>query len=381
MLRIMDLQQEQLARGLGDGHRVVHGVAGSGKTMILGYRCLHLAKQMQQPILVLCYNKALAHWLASMVAHKGLAEQFTIRNFHGWCHDQLRQYHVEKPRPGGDDFFEQLVETVIDAVDKQRIPRAQYGAVLIDEGHDFQPQWLRLITQMIDPDTNSLLLLYDDAQSIYRRHHQTFSFKSVGIQAQGRTTILRLNYRNTAEVLNVAYNFACDVMSPEESGDDGIPLLLPESAERHGALPTLVRRNNLHEEAIYLTTYFQNMHQQGIRWSDMAVLYRMRFIGEAVAKQFKTAGIPCHWQQTQGNLSTATDSVQFVTMHSSKGLELPLVSIPGLGYLPHAQANLDDEVRLMYVGVTRAVDQLVMTCHRDSEFVRRLMQTEVRLVA
>jgi superfamily I DNA and RNA helicase len=40
----MDLQQEQLARSLGDGHRVIHGVAGSGKTMILGYRAEYLAK-------------------------------------------------------------------------------------------------------------------------------------------------------------------------------------------------------------------------------------------------------------------------------------------------------------------------------------------------
>ena len=44
MLRVMDLQQEQLARSLGDGHRVIHGVAGSGKTMILGYRAEYLAR-------------------------------------------------------------------------------------------------------------------------------------------------------------------------------------------------------------------------------------------------------------------------------------------------------------------------------------------------
>ena len=29
---------------LGDGHRVIHGVAGSGKTMILGYRAEYLAR-------------------------------------------------------------------------------------------------------------------------------------------------------------------------------------------------------------------------------------------------------------------------------------------------------------------------------------------------
>ena len=60
LIKVMDLQQEQLARSLGDGHRVIHGAAGSGKTMILGYRCAHLAKVSVKPILVLCYNKSLA---------------------------------------------------------------------------------------------------------------------------------------------------------------------------------------------------------------------------------------------------------------------------------------------------------------------------------
>ncbi len=78
----------------------------------------------------------------------------------------------------------------------------QYLAVLIDEGHDFRPEWLRLVTQMVDPNTNCLLLLYDDAQSIYeRKRTRQFSFKSVGIQAQGRTMVLKINYRNTRQVL------------------------------------------------------------------------------------------------------------------------------------------------------------------------------------
>jgi superfamily I DNA/RNA helicase len=83
-------------------------------------------------------------------------------------------------------------------VDRRQIPSGQYQAVLIDEGHDFAPEWLKLVTQMVDPATNSLLVLYDDAQSIYERaRSKQFSFKSVGIQAQGRTTILKINYRNT----------------------------------------------------------------------------------------------------------------------------------------------------------------------------------------
>lgn len=41
VMKVMDLQQEQLARSLGDGHRGIHGVAGSGKTMILRYQAYH----------------------------------------------------------------------------------------------------------------------------------------------------------------------------------------------------------------------------------------------------------------------------------------------------------------------------------------------------
>ena len=53
---------------------------------------------------------------------------------------------------------------------------------------------------MVHPETNSLLVLYDDAQSINRRKARLgFSFAEVGIQARGRTTILRMNYCNTAQ--------------------------------------------------------------------------------------------------------------------------------------------------------------------------------------
>jgi superfamily I DNA and RNA helicase len=45
IVRVMDLQEEQLARSMGEGHRVIHGVAGSGKTMILGYRAQALASK------------------------------------------------------------------------------------------------------------------------------------------------------------------------------------------------------------------------------------------------------------------------------------------------------------------------------------------------
>jgi hypothetical protein len=376
LIRVMDLQQEQLARSLGEGHRVIHGVAGSGKTMILGYRAQYLAQALHKPILVLCYNVALAARLAHLVKERGLTEKISVRNFHGWCYDQLVLYQVPRPENNAAEYWEELVKRVIRGVDSGQIPRAQYGAVLIDEGHDFDPEWLKLVVQMVDPETNSLLVLYDDAQSLYGANKRPrFSFAEVGIQARGRTTVLRLNYRNTAEVLGVAYEFAREVLSPKEAEDDGIPLLAPQSVGRHGPRPELAGFPTLEEEIAYVASRLREFHAVGVAWNDMAVLYRARFMGERISEALKKAGIPVEWlgqSSAHRKYRPADESVKVLTMHSSKGLEFPVVVIPWLDAMPNPREDLAAEAKLLYVAMTRAMENLVMTHHGSSAFVERV---------
>lgn len=71
----MDLQQELLARSIGDGHRVIHGAAGTGKTMILGYRAAQIASATIKPVLVLCFNKTLASRLRPVMDARGLGHR------------------------------------------------------------------------------------------------------------------------------------------------------------------------------------------------------------------------------------------------------------------------------------------------------------------
>jgi DNA helicase-2/ATP-dependent DNA helicase PcrA len=81
----------------------------------------------------------------------------------------------------------------------------------------------------------------------------------------------------------------------------------------------------------------------------------------------------------EGQAEAWQDCVQLMSLHSAKGLEFPLVFLTGLeeGLFPHERSanepgRLEEERRLCYVGMTRAMKQLYLT-HAE---VRRLYGSE-----
>ena len=75
-----------------------------------------------------------------------------------------------------------------------------------------------------------------------------------------------------------------------------------------------------------------------------------------------------HTEITEDDSAEKIDAVQFMTMHSSKGLEFSLVVIVGAnnGITPHRlmmdnQADIEEERRLFYVAMTRAKEYLFIT--------------------
>ncbi|AZN35888.1 DEAD/DEAH box helicase [Iodobacter ciconiae] len=369
LIRVMDVQQEQLARSLGEGHRVIHGVAGSGKTMILGYRAQYLAKSSNKPVLILCFNKGLSQKLKSWIEEKNLAEKVVVKTFHSWCSEMTRTYLLpkSKAKTNSSEYWEETIQSVINGVNRKEVPAGQYAALLIDEGHDFKPEWLRLVVQMVDPASNALLMLYDSAQDIYQKSSKRqFTFSSVGIQARGRTTILKLNYRNSAEVLGVAYEFARDLLSAQDAEDDGVPLVLPQTAGRRDIAPEFIRLPNFNAEIEAIMLKFQQCQEQGIAWHDMAVLAYFNHQLDSIRDCFKKHQIPVQ----SGTLETA-HGVSVLTLHASKGLEFPVVAIAGLGSLPHQKSEESEQARVLYVGMTRAMNQLYLTADRDSVFAQK----------
>ncbi len=377
MLAVLDMQQELLARSMGEGHRIVRGVAGSGKTLILAFRAEQIARAASRPVLLLSFANGISGRLENAMQDKGVEDKVVVSTFHSWCWKMLRTYDLPQPSEMDiPDYSERLaasVQAVLDAVERGLIPGGQYDAVLVDEAHDFEPQWLALAAKMVNPDTKALMIVYDDAQAIYKGRKRPV-WKQLGIEAAGRTTVLKVNYRNTAPILRFARKFAADVIgAPGVCAGDENAILMPEDGGRQGVEP-VVRQCVSHDgEAHAIAEWLLGRKAAGYQWGQMAVLYPRHFVGERFEKILAKHGVPVDVAKEHGNrVQAERDAVRFLSMHSAKGLEFPCVAIGGLGELKKPE-DIEDDVRLTYVAITRATHEAFVTYSNMSELVGRLV--------
>ena len=377
MLEVMDMHQELLARSMGEGHRIVRGVAGSGKTLILAFRAEQIARAASRPVLLLSYANGISGRLENAMQDRGVEDKVVTSTFHSWCWKMLRTYDIPHPSEKDiPDYSERLaasVQAVLDAAERGLIPGGQYDAVLIDEAHDFEPQWLALAAKMVNPDTKALMIVYDDAQAIYKGRTRPV-WKQLGIEAAGRTTVLKVNYRNTAQILRFARKFAADVIgAPGVCAGDEEAILMPEDGGREGVEPVVRSCVSYDGEAHAIAEWLLNRKAAGYQWGQMAVLYPRHFIGERFEKALVKHGIPVDVVKQHNNrVQTERDAVRFLSMHSAKGLEFPCVAIGGLGELNKPE-DIEDDVRLTYVAITRATHEAFVTYSNMSELVGRLV--------
>ncbi|MDR1676925.1 MAG: UvrD-helicase domain-containing protein [Deltaproteobacteria bacterium] len=105
--------------------------------------------------------------------------------------------------------------------------------------------------------------------------------------------------------------------------------------------------------------------------ADIAVIFRLRQVGQEVAQALERAGLPYQMageveETAADGLDFKADKISLLTMHAAKGLEFRLVLVIGLEeglcpFEPEGQADDQEEKRLFYVALTRAKDVLYLT--------------------
>jgi len=237
----------------------------------------------------------------------------------------------------------------------------RYDAVIIDEAQDLDPSVLRLLIQLCKT-TKHIFVTADANQSIYS---SGFMWSDVheDLKFQGRTSVLRANYRSTSEIGEAAQSYLT------------YGALESESSERQyinsGPTPDVRAVLNSDYEAQLLTNFFKKASLNlRLTIGSCAVLCPNERVGKAIAAALVNEGIEATYMPGQ-ELNLTRPGVKVLTLNSSKGLEFPIVALAGFvnSNYPVIPAGASDderrellarERRTMFVGMTRAMRALLV---------------------
>lgn len=169
----------------------VQGVAGSGKTQLALAKARQFADEGKR-VLLLCYNRMLADWLAEQVIEQ--KDRITAINYHRMALEWCTKAKVVFPASSQNEAFwstsaARLFENAIERLDKER-----FDAVVVDEGQDFHESWWDSVEWLNrDLSDGPLYVFYDPAQQLQHQAPQR-------LPQLGTPYHLPTNCRNTQRI-------------------------------------------------------------------------------------------------------------------------------------------------------------------------------------
>jgi DNA helicase-2/ATP-dependent DNA helicase PcrA len=312
--------------------------------------------------------------------------------------------------------------------------RDRYRYVSVDEYQDIDPDQYALVRLLVPPGGN-LFAIGDPDQAIYGfRGADVSSFQRFAADFPGaRTIVLTRNYRSSQTIVDAALQLVAPASLVAGRCLEALPCG-PEKIEIHASSTERAEAElvvHTIERMLGGSTFFSldtrraaGHEAAGFSFADFAVLYRTEAQAEFLIEALERSGMPFQCRShrrlveqqcpdgkgdrrllperpegcfapkvpvtfSDPELALCTDvdlwdaradRVSLLTLHASKGLEFAVVFIVGcedgllpLRFGPTDAADLAEERRLFFVGMTRAREHLILTHAR-----RRLWRGQVR---
>lgn len=242
--------------------------------------------------------------------------------------------------------------------------------VLVDELQDCEPRELAFLRSLVAPGT-ACFAVGDPLQSIYGWRGATpelFAQAAPGC----RVRELPRSYRSTETILAGARSVL---------GAQPADLGQLVAVRGPGATVSIVRHHDVTAEAAYLAARLAELHDAGVPWREIAVLFRLRAQVADLVAALATRGVPCVYdldgvaEPTAPTEAGEAAGVRLLTIHAAKGLEFRHVFLSGanVGVLPLLSRDPDapadrhadpaEERRLLFVALTRARDAVEISFH------------------
>ncbi|MFO0869195.1 MAG: hypothetical protein U0935_09695 [Pirellulales bacterium] len=411
-------QQLLSEQNWGEGPRLIRGVAGSGKTIVLAN---NLARRLQrlsaQPglfatpperLLALCNNRSLVPLLRKKISlayqqRTGLdvpAQRLDVISYNRLLYQLSLHglWRYQKIEEGTDaERSQRYLQELRDArqTDPERVETLSYDAIYIDEGQDFQETDFCLLQELcrVAPGQEpNLYIFYDDAQNLLGRKRP--NWQSLGLSLRGkRSWVMTHCFRNTCPIVEAAFNVlygTCATQSGDVPNREFGDLATLEEkhaiareddgfwrvgfAVRDGLPPRLTVTTSPARETQTLFARLQWLiGEQGVRPQDILVLALARSRIEGLAEYLAQNPIPgvtgVHVAfHAQDELLGQPGVLTLSTTASAKGYDAYCVLLASANEFP---SDVTGRISF-YVGCTRAIEYLEVFGYREEGLVAEL---------
>jgi len=240
----------------------------------------------------------------------------------------------------------------------------RYDAVVIDEAQDLSPTAIAALVGLCKTP-QGVFLTADANQSIYTSGFR-WSDIHEWLRFQGRTAVLKANYRSTREVGDAAAAYLKSGSEQPELDD------VVEAAYVHaGPIPAVRAVEDFADEPKLLARFFrQATRALKLGLGGCAVLTPTNDSATQIAAALAATGLAAK-KVDASDLDLRDPGVKVLTLKNAKGLEFPIVALAGFSgvrypYLPqHATDEEQTELlarerRTMFVAMTRAMRALLV---------------------
>jgi superfamily I DNA and RNA helicase len=383
----LDNPQEIIAKSIGEGRRLLHGIAGSGKTLIMLFRAKLISKiNPDWKILFLCWNISLKSYLRDMFDEfeiEGDFENVDFFHFNGFLRHLSEKYNEPLPSLMDDDDDKIAIEFIDKIIAKH--PQEKYQAVFIDEAQDFRGEYFKLVDYFIDKKTNSMIVCADEAQNIMKRSWDLLGIDESNIidfsdiMSLEDNYSLEKNYRNTDQILKLAANIY-DKKLPIRDGknhkkhNDKI-----KRSKKTGDLPIIEAFDFEDDQYYSVGNWIKEMIiKKKMSYGDFLIIFptdkhsvypqiegvleEMKLPYYSVAKNIGS----------KINFDASTNKVKISTIASAKGMDFKAVALVNA---EKTDNKYDDLKSMLYTGITRARDHLYITVKKNSKVHKLLKET------
>ncbi|WP_198422210.1 AAA domain-containing protein [Gimesia chilikensis] len=420
MKPILSEEQQRLANLKLDGKpRLVRGVAGSGKSIVL---CNWLAKTVKRMsdtkdfhVWAVYANRSLHKLLRESVesAWRSLsAGELFDRSDFPWesvsllhVRDVLKEIlPIASLTMNRFEFdYDRAAEEFLNCYDKsEMLPCC--SALFIDEAQDMGPSTLKLLLSLVeqtdseDPNSRSAHIFYDNAQNIYGR--KTPKWTEFGLDMRGRSTIMRESFRSTTPITELAVNIL-DRLTPKDKRQDQQELIDMGLMERtqNGSKEWLKIKYNqiggpnpifhsFDDRQTELDAIFRHLKHlitvEQISPCDICLIYNSKYVVQILESKLGPLLSEIEVElsvQTNRAFERRPNTLVVTTSHSYKGYESEVVLIPCVDQYVTGDGEI--LANNLYVAMTRARSLLaiygVQSNHDPSKILMNTIEECVKV--